>query len=367
MTAIGANHSTSCPATGGYEYRHRHCCLEAILGLPLDGRFRKPFFWHGGLSCSSAFVGVLSKQNMEIEGRRRSEKFEDRGRGGGGGGGGVPIRALVSIVQLLGIKGTLVAGALLGVGYFVLPSGIKQQLFGALTDKQSSAQGARGAGSVCAASPSNGKACDFSRVVLASTEDVWAVKFQNGALPRYTREAGVYMQPTLVVFADAVATGCGNATSAVGPFYCPRDQKLYIDPSFYGIMEKRLRAPGDFAQAYVIAHEVGHHVQNLIGATGKRVKGESENQNSVRVELQADCFAGVWGHAARGSLAITDEDLKEAVNAAHAIGDDTLGHANTNDYTHGSSAQRMRWFRRGFDSGDARQCDTFTAMKHSEL
>jgi predicted metalloprotease len=132
-------------------------------------------------------------------------------------------------------------------------------------------------------------------------------------------------------------------------------------------MEKRLKAPGDFAQAYVIAHEVGHHVQNLIGATSQRVRGESENETSVRVELQADCFAGVWGHTARSSLAITDEDLKEAVNAAHAIGDDTLGNADTDDYTHGTSAQRMRWFRRGFDKGNARECDTFRVAKYGDL
>lgn len=305
---------------------------------------------------------------MEIEGRRRSEKFEDRGRGGGGaGGGGVPIRALLSVVKLLGPKGALAVAAVCGVGYFVLPSGLKQQLLGALTGGQNAAQGSPGAGSVCNASPGNGKACDFSRVVLASTEDVWNEKFQSGALPHYGRETGAYMQPTLVVFADSVGTGCGNATSAVGPFYCPADRKLYIDPGFYDVMEKRLRAPGDFAQAYVVAHEVGHHVQNLIGATQQRVKGESENQTSVRVELQADCFAGAWGHTARGSLAITDEDLKEAVNAAHAIGDDTLGHTNADDFTHGTSAQRMRWFRRGFESGDPRQCDTFRLAKGGEL
>ncbi|MGC4068776.1 MAG: neutral zinc metallopeptidase [Polyangiaceae bacterium] len=308
---------------------------------------------------------------MEIEGRKRSEQFEDRGRGAGfagGGRGGVPIQALFSVLRLLGPKGTVVAMALVGVGYFVLPSGVRQQLFGAILGGQrESASGARGAGSVCGASTSNAKACDFSRVVLASTEEVWTSKFQSGLLPRYGREPSTYELPTLVVFADSVGTGCGNATSDVGPFYCPADRKLYIDPSFYDVMEKRLRAPGDFAQAYVIAHEVGHHVQNLIGVTAQRIKGETKNQNSVRVELQADCFAGVWGHTARGSLAITDDDLKEAVDAAHAIGDDTLGHANADDYTHGTSAQRMRWFRLGFQNGDARQCDTFRVVSYGEL
>jgi predicted metalloprotease len=148
---------------------------------------------------------------------------------------------------------------------------------------------------------------------------------------------------------------------------CPQDRKLYIDPSFYEIMARRLKAPGDFAQAYVIAHEVGRHVQNLIGTTRAEPEGETRNQVSVRVELQADCFAGVWGHSAKASLKINDEDLKEAVNAAHSIGDDALGASNASAYTHGTSAQRMRWFRRGFDSGDPRQCDTFGSRKYKEL
>jgi len=304
---------------------------------------------------------------MEIEGRRRSSNFEDRGRGAGGGGG-LPVNALVSFARLLGPKGMLVVGGLAAVGYFVLPSGLRQQLFGALTGSQGAQQGPSGTGSVCQASADNGKACDFSRVVLASTEDVWTAKFSSAALPKYEGQLPVtYQQPTLVVFADAVATGCGNATSAVGPFYCPRDRKLYIDPSFYAVMERKLKAPGDFAQAYVIAHEVGHHVQNLIGSSRLKVRGETENQISVRVELQADCFAGVWGHTARTSLAITDDDLKEAVNAAHAIGDDALGHSNKDDYTHGTSAQRMKWFRRGFDGGDPKTCDTFAVPSGGEL
>jgi len=305
---------------------------------------------------------------MRIEGHRRSDNIEDRGRGGGGSGG-LPVRALGSVVRLLGIKGALIVGALLVVGYFLLPSGLRQQLLGALSGGDvGSGEGATGAGSACKASPANEKACDFSRVVLASTEDVWTAQFQRGALPHYQSAPGAYQQPTLVVFSDGVTTGgCGSASSAAGPFYCPRDKKLYIDPTFYGVMEKRLRAPGDFAQAYVISHEVGHHVQNLIGATSINLKGETENQTSVRVELQADCLAGVWGHTARASLQVDNEDLGEALNAAHAIGDDTLGHANERSYTHGSSAQRQRWFRRGFESGDPRQCDTFAVRNHAEL
>ena len=306
---------------------------------------------------------------MDIEGRRRSSNFEDRGRGaGGGGGGGLPINALSSVLRLLGLKGTLVLGVIAAIGYVVLPSGVRQALLRAVGGGSVAGPAGSGQGSACQASPANGKACDFSRVVLASTEDVWKAGFQAAALPRYRTPPAAYQDPTLVVFADAVATGgCGNATSDVGPFYCPADRKLYIDPAFYDVMEKRLKAPGDFAQAYVIAHEVGHHVQNLIGANQVKVRGETQNQGSVRLELQADCFAGVWGHTARASLSITDEDLREATNAAHQIGDDTLGHSDASKYTHGSSEQRMRWFKRGFSGGDARQCDTFAVENYAEL
>ena len=304
---------------------------------------------------------------MRIDDQRRSSNFEDRGTGrGGGGGGGVPIQALLSLVSLLGFKGTLIAGAVLAIGFFVLPAEIKQALLGTLTGGDA-AMSTPGAGSVCEASQANDAACDFSRAVLASTEDVWMQKFEQRALPNYGSAPGAYRHPTLVVFANSVSTGCGGATSDVGPFYCPGDQNLYIDPSFYVVMERRLRAPGDFAQAYVIAHEVGHHVQNLIGSTRLKARGETANQNSVRVELQADCFAGVWGHTARASLQITDDDLNEALNAAHAIGDDTLGHSDERKFTHGSSEQRKRWFRRGFDGGDARQCDTFTVQSYNDL
>jgi predicted metalloprotease len=166
-----------------------------------------------------------------------------------------------------------------------------------------------------------------------------------------------------------VDTACGNATSDVGPFYCPGDQDLYVDPSFYQVMAQRLNAPGDFAQGYVIAHEVGHHVQKLIGAMDHPIAGESQNQTSVRTELQADCFAGVWGHVKQASLQIDDADLREALNAAHQIGDDTLsqGRGDPSQYTHGTSEQRMRWFKRGFDSGDARQCDTWGVRDYNQL
>jgi predicted metalloprotease len=310
----------------------------------------------------------FGESRMDIEGRRRSDNFEDRGQGGGRAAAGLPVAALAAIVQRLGLRGSLIVAAIAGVAYFVLPASVRQMLLGAVTGNSGASSPAATGGSACQASPGNAKACDFSRAVLASTEDVWAAEFQQGRLPSYGRKPGPYQQPTLVVFAGGVSTGgCGGATSDAGPFYCPGDRKLYIDPSFYDVMEKHLKAPGDFAQAYVIAHEVGHHVQNLIGASEVGVRGESKNQSSVRLELQADCLAGVWGHTAKASLKITDEDLREAVNAAHAIGDDALGHQNADDYTHGTSAQRMRWFRTGFDGGDARRCDTFAVDKYSAL
>jgi predicted metalloprotease len=272
--------------------------------------------------------------------------------------------ALFGLMRVVGWRGSLVLMAVVGGVYLFAPAGLKQAILGALSGDQPAARGA-GTGTVsrvCAASPAFGRACDFSRVVLASTEDVWAAEFKKGALPDYGRRVSAYRNPTLVVFSEDVATGgCGEATSAVGPFYCPGDQKLYLDPSFYDTMARHLRAPGDFAQAYVIAHEVGHHVQNLFGAQEIRRPGEDRNHTSVRLELQADCLAGVWGHTARASLSITDTDLRDALNAAHNIGDDALGHRNAATFTHGSSQQRMHWFKRGFDSGDARQCDTFAA------
>jgi uncharacterized protein len=306
---------------------------------------------------------------VDIEGQRRSGKFEDRGRGGRGGAGGLPINALMSIVRLLGVKGTAVVGLLAAGVFFLAPPEMKQALLRAVSGgSQASDPSASGTGSACEATPANAKACDFSRAVLASTEDVWKTQFQQASLPNYGGAPGPYQEPTLVVFSDAVATGgCGNASSAAGPFYCPGDGKLYIDPTFYDVMEQRLKAPGDFAQAYVIAHEVGHHIQNLIGSTRLQPEGETGNQVSVRVELQADCLAGVWGHSAKASLKITEEDLKEALKAAHAIGDDALGQTDSGDHTHGTSAQRIRWFRRGFDTGDPRQCDTFAVSRYGEL
>lgn len=294
---------------------------------------------------------------MDIDGKRRSDNFEDRGAGSAiGGGGGIGTQLLAFAFRYFGFKGVLIAGLALGGAYLLAPSSVKQSLVGGTAVRSSG-------GRVCDSSPTNAAACDFSRAVLASTEDVWTRKFNAGELPNYGRGVPVrYTEPTLVIFSGAVSTGgCGIATSAVGPFYCPPDQNLYIDPSFYDELGQKLHSPGDFAQAYVIAHEVGHHVQNLIGASKIYVPGETKNQISVRVELQADCFAGVWGNSARADLKITDADLSEATQAAHSIGDDALGYRDTARFTHGSSEQRIRWFKRGFESGDPRQCDTFAA------
>lgn len=302
---------------------------------------------------------------MRTDNQRRSDNFEDRGRGGGAAAGGVGAGVLFAIARRIGIRGTLIALVVLGGAYFLVP-GVRPIINQLIGIGGPSSTSSAGEGSTCAASA---EACDFSRVVLASTEEVWAGQFQQGRLPNYGAAAGVYQPPTLVVFSDNVASGCGAAQAAMGPFYCPSDRKLYLDPTFFDLMRDRLRSPGDFAQAYVIAHEVGHHVQNLIGATNKQVPGESQNQVSVRVELQADCFAGVWGHTARADLAIDDADLREALQAADSIGDDALtqGRASESQYTHGASAQRVKWFRRGFDTGDARQCDTFAVRDYNGL
>ena len=204
---------------------------------------------------------------------------------------------------------------------------------------------------------------DFTSVVLADTEDAWGAVFRE--------KGGTYVPPKLVLFTDAVESACGMAGSATGPFYCPGDRKVYLDLSFFGDLDQRFGAPGDFAQAYVIAHEVGHHVQNLLGIEGKvraargRISEREANQLSVRLELQADCLAGVWGnHAERSRKVLEPGDLEEALGAATAIGDDRLqretrGRVVPDSFTHGTSAQRVRWFRRGFESGDLARCDTF--------
>jgi predicted metalloprotease len=211
--------------------------------------------------------------------------------------------------------------------------------------------------------PAQDQMADFVSVVLADTEDTWSEIFQQSG--------NRYVEPKLVLYSDAVESACGFARSAVGPFYCPRDQKVYIDLSFYRDLKNRYQAPGDFAQAYVIAHEIGHHVQNLLGISEQvrslqqRVDQVEANQLSVRQELQADCFAGVWANRAERSRQILETgDIEEALNAASSIGDDRLqqqakGYVVPESFTHGSSAQRVRWFKRGLQTGDPQQCNTF--------
>ncbi|MGZ3838841.1 MAG: KPN_02809 family neutral zinc metallopeptidase [Flavisolibacter sp.] len=208
------------------------------------------------------------------------------------------------------------------------------------------------------------KEAHFVKVVLADTEDVWA---------QLMAKAGKhYEAPTLVLFNGGTQSGCGNASAATGPFYCPSDQKLYIDLSFYNELKDRFGAPGDFAMAYVVAHEVGHHIQYLLGLSDKMEKLRSQlseeeyNQYSVRLELQADFYAGVWAHYEQGKGLLEANDVAEALNAANAIGDDRLqkesqGYVVPESFTHGTSAQRMYWFKKGYDTGDIQQGDTFKA------
>ncbi|MCU0971733.1 MAG: neutral zinc metallopeptidase [Gammaproteobacteria bacterium] len=281
---------------------------------------------------------------------RRSDNVEDeRGSGGrmpvrlgGAGGGGIGILIL------------LVAAAYFGID----PSVLIQGMGPVLTEPQSQTQRPpAGAG--------EDELKDFVSVVLADTEDTWNALFREGGRD--------YEEPKLVLFSGAVNSACGFAQAAMGPFYCPPDQKVYIDLSFYDEMRRRFGAPGDFAQAYVIAHEIGHHVQNLLGISDKvqaarRKVSEAEgNALSVKLELQADCLAGLWAHHADKTRQILESgDVEEALNAAAAIGDDRLqkqsrGYVAPDSFTHGSSAQRVRWFKQGLQSGQLSSCDTFNA------
>ena len=213
--------------------------------------------------------------------------------------------------------------------------------------------------------PEERQLADFVSVVLADTEDTWNTIFRTSGK--------TYTEPTLVLFSGAVNSACGFAQAAMGPFYCPGDNKLYIDLTFYQDLKKQMHAPGDFAQAYVIAHEVGHHVQKLLGISDKmqamrrQVSKTEYNRLSVMLELQADCFAGVWAHNADRSRQVVEPgDIEEALNAASQIGDDRLqqqsrGYVTPDSFTHGSSAQRVRWFQRGYQSGKVSNCDTFSA------
>ena len=280
------------------------------------------------------------------EGRRSDNVVDARGRGIPIVGGGIGMAVLALVVYLMGGDPTV-----------ILNSGGQGQP--APTDAGAPANsGAPGA-------PAQDQMSQFVSVVLADTEDTWSAIFKQ----KFGRD---YEDPQLVLFTGAVQSACGLAQAAMGPFYCPNGHRVYIDLSFYRELRDRFGAPGDFAQAYVIAHEVGHHVQNLLGISDKvraaqeRSDKAGANALSVDLELQADCYAGVWGHHAQRARNILEPgDVDEALNAASAIGDDkiqkaTRGYVVPESFTHGSSAQRQQWFRRGFESGSLDACDTFS-------
>ena len=274
---------------------------------------------------------------MRWQGRRESDNVEDR-RGIGGGtivGGGLGVMVLSLIIYLLGGD----PSQIINQGTPSAPA----------TEEQIAAQE---------------ESSKFVKVVLADTEDVWNKLFEQSGKQ--------YKEPHLVLFTGTVQSGCGGASAASGPFYCPLDERVYIDLSFYDELQQRFKAPGDFAMAYVVAHEVGHHIQNLLGISGQvqearqQISEEEGNALSVRLELQADFLAGVWAHHAQKMKNILDPgDIEEALNAAHAIGDDNLqkqaqGYVVPESFTHGTSEQRMYWFKKGFETGDMEQGDTFS-------
>ncbi len=286
---------------------------------------------------------------MRIEDDRESDNVEDR-RGSGGGGG-------MGRVGGLGVGGVLVA---LVVSYFL---GIDPStLLGVANSVQSSQPQSQGQPIDPARDPDAALKSEVSKM-LRRNEETWSALFQQ--------MGGTYQKPKLVLFSGVTRTACGAGQAAMGPFYCPGDQQVYLDMDFFREMEKRFRAGGDFARAYVIAHEIGHHVQNQMGITGKtdamrdRVSKVEYNKISVRVELQADCFAGVWAHHShKAKPFIEANDPEEALRAANAIGDDALqrqsqGAVVPDSFTHGTSAQRTRWFKTGLETGSVKACDTF--------
>jgi predicted metalloprotease len=309
--------------------------------------------------------------DMRWQDRRESSNIEDRRGddsgtgggfnfpGGGGGLGGLPgggggrmslggigiVLVILAVAWFAGIDPTKLLGGGMGSGGLQFPSGAGS---GSETGKAGTPTDQQG---------------KFVASVLGDTEDAWTAIFKAAGK--------TYEPPTLVLFSGQTSSGCGTASAAVGPFYCPNDHKLYIDLAFYDELSRRFGAPGDFAEAYVIAHEVGHHVQNLLGilpqvdAKRRQVSEAESNELSVRLELQADCFAGVWGNAAQKEGILEQGDFEEALNAAAAVGDDRLqkqsqGYVVPDSFTHGTSAQRSAWFKKGFTAGNINACDTFS-------
>ncbi len=291
---------------------------------------------------------------MRWQGRRESDNVEDRRNDGGSqgsngmGGMRIPIR---------GKSGIVIVIVVLIAGYYGID--LSPLIDGGQTQNPSQYQQRQTPASI---SPNDDRQAKFTSVILASTEDVWTQIFKQNGM--------TYRDPKLVMYRGATRTGCGTGQSVMGPFYCPADSTVYIDLSFYQELRDKLGAGGDFAQGYVVAHEVGHHVQNLLGIDKKvrqMQQGASQaevNRLSVKMELQADCFAGIWGHAMQQEQVLESGDLKQALDAARAIGDDRLqqqsqGRVVPDSFTHGTSAQRYDWFKRGYDSGRMDQCNTF--------
>ena len=300
---------------------------------------------------------------MRWRGNRKSSNVEDRrsmrtsGLGGIGGSG--MLRLLPMVIKFLGFKGTAILVVCVGA-YGLFSGNLDNMLVGLGLQQGTTASNSTESLQETAEEK---ELVDFVSVILADTEETWTALFRQ--------KGKTYQEPHLVLFRGSVKSACGMAQSAIGPFYCPADQKVYIDLGFYDQLKNRFKAPGDFAQAYVIAHEVGHHIQNLVGISSKvhaarnKLSKTEGNKLSVRMELQADCLAGVWAHHANSTRQLLEVgDVEEGLTAASAIGDDTLqkqskGYVTPDSFTHGSSAQRVKWFKIGFASGDMNSCDTF--------
>jgi predicted metalloprotease len=300
---------------------------------------------------------------MKWRGRRQSRNIDDRRNtrisGLRSGGNSGLLKLLPMVLRLLGIKGTIVV--VIGLAIFGLLSGNLQNMLSVLTGQ--TIMESTPSSQPLQQSETEKQRVEFISVVLADLEHTWTNLF--------TEQGQTYIEPTLVLFRGAVQSACGLGQSAMGPFYCPADQQVYIDLNFYDQLSEQYNAPGDFAQAYVIAHEVGHHIQTLDG-TSQRVYQQKSTLNtseanklSVLQELQADCLAGVWAYHANNSRQLLEQgDIEEGLTAASAIGDDTLqkqarGYVSPDSFTHGSSAQRVKWFKTGYETGNRSSCNTF--------